>query len=71
MSKAKTCIARASARGITIAQSANDMGATTDTVDDMYKFYHFSDGSKIGTKFTDKPGNTRWPSDKTQYWEVC
>lgn len=71
MTKAQTCIDRAKARGETIAQSANSMGVKSENieeVDGMFRFYQFSDGSRLAVKFAEYADGPRLPEAQQQHW---
>ena len=39
-----------------------------DTVDGIYKFYYFPDGSKLGARIREAEHRPRWPKDTQQVW---
>ena len=68
---AEQVIERMKALNISAAQAANDIQRVedlVDSVDRIYKFYHFSDGSKLGVRIRDAEHSPRWPTELQQVW---
>lgn len=80
MSLAEKALERMQALNVSIAQAHNDIAklhktpwgekrrCDIDSVDGIYKFYRFPDGSKIGARIREAEHSPRWPKDLQQVW---